>query len=188
MKITSAEFVASVLGTNDILEHDEPQIVLMGRSNVGKSSVINSLVDSKDLARTSTIPGSTQQMNIYRINNKIYLVDLPGYGYAKASWKERERIQTMISWYLLESHYKQKKVILIIDANVGPKDMDIEALEMLEKAGKEILVVANKIDKIKKSELNEQLKKIETTLGRPVLPYSAKENIGVGKLVDEILL
>ena len=187
MNITSAEFIASVLGTNELLEREIPQVALVGRSNVGKSSLINSLVDRKDLARTSSIPGSTLQMNLYLLNNKLYLVDLPGYGYAKNSWKERERVQTMISWYLLESPYKQKKVILIIDANVGPKDMDIEVLQMLEKRGKEILIVANKIDKIKKSELQEQLKKIETTLSRPVLPYSAKENIGVGTLINEIL-
>lgn len=187
MKITSAEFIASVLGTHELLEHDKPQVALMGRSNVGKSSIINSLVDRKDLARTSAIPGSTIHLNLYLLNNVLYLVDLPGYGYAKTSLKERDRIRTMISWYLFESHYKQKKVILIIDANVGPKDTDLEVLRNLEEHDKEILVVANKIDKIKKSEYEQQMKHIEATIGRPVLPYSAQEKIGVGTLINEIL-
>jgi GTP-binding protein len=126
-------------------------------------------------------------MNLYLLNNVLYLVDLPGYGHAKTSWKERDRIQTMISWYLLESHYKQKKVILIIDAKVGPTQRDLEVLRKLEEHDKEILVVANKIDKIKRSEYVQQIKSIEATLGRPVLPYSAQERIGVGALVDEIL-
>src|SRR3989344_2302589 len=102
MQITSAEFVKGVVGEDEILTDGTPQIAFIGRSNVGKSSVINSLAQKKDLARTSAFPGRTQEINLFLINRSFYLVDLPGYGYAKMSKEKQFELQDLIAWYLFE--------------------------------------------------------------------------------------
>lgn len=186
MRIESAQFIRGVLGTSDILGEGRPQVVLVGRSNVGKSSIINALTGQKDLARTSSTPGRTQEINIFLINNAVYLIDLPGYGYAKTSLKERERIQKMIYYYLMESQYELRKVLLIIDAKVGPTGFDLEVLRDL-RISKNVVVVANKIDKIKKSEYRQQLQNIQDQVGGKVLVCSAKMKIGMTELINEIL-
>jgi GTP-binding protein len=188
MKITSATFMRGLSGTDDILEDGVPQVAFIGRSNVGKSSVINSLTGQEGLARTSSFPGRTQEINVFLINKSLYLLDLPGYGYAQASREGRERLQKLIYWYLFDSPYTQKKVALIIDANVGPTKDDLAMLRGLIDHGKNILIVANKIDKIKKSEYALKLRDLATTMfGNPIIPYSAKEGIGIENLVDAIL-
>ncbi|MEK7580458.1 MAG: ribosome biogenesis GTP-binding protein YihA/YsxC [Patescibacteria group bacterium] len=188
MHILSAKFVKGVVGDDEILEDGIPQIVFIGRSNVGKSSTINSLVKQKDLARTSSFPGRTQEINLFLINKSFYLVDLPGYGFSKASRENRERLQKLIDWYLFNPRYEQKKVVLIIDANVGLTDSDLEMLRGLEEQGKNIVIVANKIDKIKKTEYKKQLQKIQDIVGsHKVIPYSSEKRIGVGDLIKEIL-
>lgn len=187
MNIKSATFIKSVIGTNETLEDGKPQIALIGRSNAGKSSIINSLTNQKNLAKTSSFPGRTQQINLFLINKAFYLVDLPGYGFAKIPKEERERIEKMIHWYLFASPYKQK-VVLIIDANVGPTDLDMEMLYALEKAGKHIVVVANKVDKIKKTDYESQMEKIKTTIGNhTIIPYSSETHVGIGELAAAIL-
>jgi GTP-binding protein len=204
MKITSAKFMRGVVGPDELLEDGTPQVAFIGRSNVGKSSVINSLTGEKGLARTSAFPGRTREINIFWINKSLYLVDLPGYGYAKASFAGRERIQELIHWYLIGFQFPQKKVLLIIDANVGPMAKDLEMLRGLEGRdpsagsgqgpsvnsgrGKNIVIVANKIDKIKKSDYKKQLKDIQDIIGKyKVIPYSAQMKIGVKELTKEIL-
>jgi len=187
MKITSAKFVKGVIGTDDIFEDGVPQVAFVGRSNVGKSSVINTLSDQKGLARTSATPGRTQEINVYLINKRFYLVDLPGYGFAKVPGEIWRKIQKMINWYLFRSEYVQKKVVLIVDAQVGLTKDDVAMLESLEEAGKDIVVVANKIDKIKKTEYNEQINKLQVATGTHLLiPYSAKNKTGVGTLINEL--
>ncbi len=189
MHITSAVFVKGVRGTDPILAGTKPYIAFIGRSNVGKSSVINSLVKQKNLARASVSPGRTREINLFLINNSFYLVDLPGYGFAKASREVQEHIQQLIYWYLLNSEYEQKKVVLIIDANVGITDNDKKMLYSLEEKQKNIVIIANKIDKIKKSAYDEQMQKIQEAVhGHVVIPYSAKKGIGVGALVNAIVL
>ncbi len=188
MKITSAKFVKSLVRADQILEDGLPQIALIGRSNVGKSSVINSLTNQKDLARTSPFPGRTREINLFLINNSLYFVDLPGYGYAKASREGQRRLQELIYWYLFDSPYEQKKVALIIDAKVGPTDNDLEMLKALEEKGKNIVIVTNKVDKIKKSDYTKQLQKLEDLIGNhKIIPYSAEKKIGVRELVNELL-
>ncbi|MDP2933180.1 MAG: ribosome biogenesis GTP-binding protein YihA/YsxC [bacterium] len=187
MNITSAEFVKGVVGSDKVLEDGIPQIAFVGRSNVGKSSVINSLAGQKNLARTSSAAGRTSEINLFLINKTFYLVDLPGYGFAHASWEDRERIQKLIYWYLLNSHYEQKKIVLIIDANVGATDDDLRMLHSLEEQRKNIIVVANKVDKIKKSGYSRQLQKIQSMVGdHKVIPYSAEKKIGVSDLINEV--
>src|SRR5947209_1920735 len=149
MNITSAKFVKGVVGEDEVLEDGTPQVAFIGRSNVGKSSVINTLANQKGLAKTSSFPGRTQEINVFLINKAFYLVDLPGYGFAKGSKQTQEKIQSLIYWYLLDSHYQQKKVVLIVDSNVGVTDTDAQMLHSLELAQKNIIIVANKVDKIK---------------------------------------
>ena len=186
-KINSAVFLKSLVGPDEALSDGKPQIAFIGRSNVGKSSVINSIVGEKGLARTSDIPGYTRAINLFLINKKFYLVDLPGYGYAYASKGGKEQLQELINWYLLDSNYTQKKVVLIVDANVGPTDKDLAMLKGLEEKEKDIVVVANKIDKIKKSEYEKKLQRLGDLIGdHMIIPYSATKKIGVNDLSEEI--
>jgi GTP-binding protein len=187
MKIESAQFVKGVTGTDNIFEDGVPQIAFIGRSNAGKSSVINSLVGRKDLAKTSSLPGLTQQINLFLINRSFYLVDLPGYGYAKVPPKKKESITKLVNWYFFNSNCVQEKVILIIDANVGPTKDDLEMLYALEDHGKNIVVVANKTDKIKKSQYEERFREIKELIGvHKIIPYSAEKKTGTDDLLKEI--
>jgi GTP-binding protein len=184
----SAQFIKGVVGADQILDSNYPQVAFIGRSNVGKSSTINSLVKQKGLARTSALPGRTQEINIFLLNDSIYLADLPGYGFAKASKADQKWIFKLINWYLFNSGYEQKKVVMIIDAKVGPTHDDLDMLEALEAREKNIVVVANKVDKIKKADYEKQMAKIQETIGlHVVIPYSAEKGIGVEELIREIL-
>ncbi len=188
MNITSAKFVKGIVEEDELLEDGTPQVAFIGRSNVGKSSVINSLANKKGLAKTSAFPGHTQEINIFLINNKVYLVDLPGYGFARASKDVQNLLQQRIYWYLLGSPYHQKKVVMIVDAVVGVTDTDMQMLHSLEQAGKHVVIVANKVDKLKPSEYKRKLKDIQDAVGDyEVLPYSAEKRIGVSLLVGQIL-
>ena len=188
MNIRSAVFVKGIVGADQALEDGKPQVAFIGRSNVGKSSVINSLTGQKELARTSAFPGRTREINLFLINKSFYLVDLPGYGFAKASRAGKELLEGLIYWYFFDSPYVQKKVVLIIDALVGPTEGDIEMLRALEERGKNIIIVANKIDKIKKAEYKKKLQGLAGLLGKhKIIPYSAEKRIGVAILTEEIL-
>lgn len=188
MNITSAKFVKGVVGEDEIFSDGKPQVAFVGRSNVGKSSVINSLAKQKGLAKTSSFPGRTREINVFLINKSLYLVDLPGYGYAKADKATQEYLQQLIYWYLLGSSYEQKKIVLIIDAVVGATENDMQMLHSLKQARKSVIVVANKIDKLKQSEFKKQLQSIKDTIGDfKFIPYSAQKNIGVSDLAGQIL-
>ncbi len=189
MKITSATFSRGVTGNLADLELCSPQFAFIGRSNAGKSSIINTITKVKDLARTSSFPGRTQEINLFLINKSFYLADLPGYGFAKASKEGRERLKKLISWYLRDSQYQQEKIILIIDANIGFTDNDLEMLEIMEDQKKNIVIVANKIDKIKPSQKFTKLKKIqEIAKNHTVIPFSSKERIGIAQLTDQLVV
>jgi GTP-binding protein len=187
MNIRSAEFIKGIVQADELLSNGKPQIAFIGRSNVGKSSVINALTNKKGLARTSSTPGRTQQLNLFLINKSFYLVDLPGYGFAKMSKEGQENLQALIRWYLWESNYKQKKIVLIIDDNVGPTVKDLEMLKTLEEYDKDVIVVANKVDKLKNSERTKQLQKIKTAIGdHEMIPCSAQHKIGLAELSKAI--
>jgi len=187
MKIESAKFIKGVIGSDSALESNTPQVAFIGRSNSGKSSVINSLVNQNNLATTSSFPGRTQRINLFLINDSLYFVDLPGYGYAKVPNKLKNSLKAMVNWYFFVSDYEQKKIVLIIDASVGPTKDDLEMLYALEDYRKDIIIVANKIDKIKQTKYEEQFKTIKELVGvHKIIPYSAIKKIGVQELLKEI--
>ena len=188
MKIKTAEFIKGIVGTDKILEDETPQFAFVGRSNVGKSSLINSLVGNKKLAKSSSTPGRTQEINFFLINNKNYFVDLPGYGFAKISKTRREKIRKMIIWYLTYSGVKPKKVILIIDAKAGVKNFDLEMLDLLREENIDIIVVANKVDKIKKNKKSILSSEVKKEMGEDIIfvEYSAKTFLNKEKLIELI--
>ena len=145
----SAEFIKGIIGTNDILYDGKFQVAFIGRSNVGKSSLINSLVMKKNLARSSSKPGKTIRLDFFLINNKFYFVDLPGYGYSKVSDKRHDELRKMILWYFLYAGVKERIAVMIIDAKIGLTELDEEMIDILKENKINFVIVANKIDKLK---------------------------------------
>lgn len=183
MNIKSATFVKSVTNDQNLIKDDLPQIAFVGRSNVGKSSVINTLLSRKDLVRSSPTPGFTKEANYFLVNEDTYLVDLPGYGFAKGAKADQAKILELIQWYVFHPEIEQKKIVVILDGKVGPSYDDLSTIKELEKAHKDIVIVVNKIDKLKQNELHKSLKTIADLIGPHLtIPYSAKEKIGVDKL------
>lgn len=180
MIIQSARFIKGILGTADVSgDSTRPTFAFVGRSNVGKSSVINSLVNRRDLVRSSSTPGRTQEINYFLINDAFYFADLPGYGYAKIPTKQREQIRKLLAWFLGSAEVKIDAVVLIIDVNVGLKESDFDVLELLHSIGRRVILVANKIDKSGKTSVQKQISLIKQVVGAcELIPYSAKTKQG----------
>ena len=188
MKISKAKFIKGVTGNNYGLKNNLPHIAFFGRSNAGKSSVINSLVDRKNLVKISKTPGKTREANFFLINDSFYFVDFPGYGYAKCSISERNKIIKRIFWYVEFSNARPKAVFLIIDAKVGLTVLDRDMIKILEANKHQIVIVANKIDKLAKNAVEKQLSLIrKEARDIPVLGYSAKTNKGKDELTKKIV-
>ncbi|MDP5272687.1 ribosome biogenesis GTP-binding protein YihA/YsxC [Chengkuizengella axinellae] len=185
MKVNQAEFIISAVGPDQYPEDGLPEIALAGRSNVGKSSLINKLINRKNLARTSSQPGKTQTLNYYRINSDLYFVDLPGYGYAKVSKSRRQEWGEMIERYLTERE-QLKAVMHIIDLRHPPTKDDQAMYEWLVYQEIPRLVITTKADKISKNKRNKHLKIIKDTLnlekGDPILMFSSEEGLGKEEL------
>ena len=166
-----------------------PEVAFAGKSNVGKSSLLNALVQRKALARTSSQPGKTQTINFYNVNKNLYLVDLPGYGYASASKEIRESWGKMIERYLHTSEML-KQVFLLIDIRHEPSANDKLMYEWIKSQGFEPVIIATKLDKIKRSQIDKQLKLIRTTLecGKEtkLIPFSAETKQGRDEVWAEI--
>ena len=187
MQITSAKFLRGMVGPIDILTDGTPQVAFIGRSNAGKSSLLNSLCKSKKLAITSKTPGRTKEINVFLINGSHYFMDLPGYGYAKASGETIQKLGKLINWYLFRSN-TDPLVVVLIDAVVGPTKDDIAMLKDLMEDKKRIIVVANKIDKIKSSKYQTRLRELKKELnGFIIVPYSSKTGAGVQELAELVL-
>ena len=189
MNLHNAEFVISAASLSSCPK-DLPQIAFAGRSNVGKSSVINRLLQRKNFARVGEAPGKTTHINYFRIDNAMYLVDLPGYGYAKVPKSEKER------WAkLIESYFAAPDLItfgvLIVDARHKPTANDVIMAQYFQNSGKPYLVVANKLDKLKKSEIASNLAQIRETLQleetTTLIPFSAEKGAGRDELLSQIL-
>ncbi|MBR4574489.1 MAG: YihA family ribosome biogenesis GTP-binding protein [Lachnospiraceae bacterium] len=192
MKIKSAELETVCGVTSKLPENMLPEVAFAGKSNVGKSSLINALMMRKSLARTSAQPGKTQTINFYNINKELYFVDLPGYGYAKASKKEVEKWGRMIERYLTSS--KQLRCIfLLIDIRHEPGENDKMMYDWIVSNGYTPVIIATKLDKIKRSQLSKQLKLIRDALGAAgsvMIPFSATSKQGreeIYEIIDKIL-
>lgn len=175
--------------TSKFPENEIPEIAFAGKSNVGKSSLINGLVNRKALARTSSQPGKTQTINFYNVNKELYFVDLPGYGYAKVSEKEKASWGKMIERYLHTSPVL-KAVFLLVDIRHEPSANDLNMYQWILANGYEPIIIATKLDKIKRSQLQKNIKIIKTGLdvvpGTKVLPFSAQTKQGREEILDLI--
>jgi GTP-binding protein len=187
MKITKSEFVKGVIGDDYAMKDKLPHVAFLGRSNAGKSSVISSLVGKKDFAKANKMPGKTRVANFFRINGFFYLVDFPGYGYARRSIEERNKMMKRIFWYIESSPARPKIVFMIIDANVGLTTLDKDMIIILKTNGHQIIIVANKIDKLSKTAADKQILLIQKEAQDvSVLRYSAKTNQGKEELTEKI--
>jgi len=182
MIVKQSEFVISAVQPSQYPTDALPEIALAGRSNVGKSSLINRMIDRKNLARTSSQPGKTQTLNYYRINTDLYFVDLPGYGYAKVSKTERERWGRFIEQYLLERE-ELKLVMQLVDLRHPPSKDDQAMYGWLQAYDKPLFVVATKADKVPRSKWQQHAKIIRETLGMPKgqTPLLFSSETGMGK-------
>lgn len=191
VKNVSLETVCGI--TSRLPENTLPEIAFAGKSNVGKSSLINGLINRKALARTSAQPGKTQTINFYNINGVMYLVDLPGYGYAKVAQEVREKWGKLIERYLHGSK-QLKAVFLLIDIRHEPSENDRQMYEWIVYNGYDPIIIATKLDKIKRSQVQKQLKLVRNGLnvkpGTQILPFSALTKQGreeIWAVMDEIL-
>ena len=189
MNFQNVEFLISAASTGDFPKNRLPEIAFAGKSNVGKSSVINQLLQRKNFARVGDKPGKTVHVNYFVIDRKCYLVDLPGYGFAKVSQQEKDR------WgRLMEDYFAAQRIdlgVLIVDYRHPPTNNDITMANWFLDSGCPFVVVANKMDKLKKSELKPNLEVIRRDLGLPedcpVIPFSAEKGDGREELVRRIL-
>ena len=167
--------------TSTLPENDKPEVAFAGKSNVGKSSLINALMNRKSYARISATPGKTQTINFYNINDEMYLVDLPGYGYARVSEKEKERWGKMIERYLHGSA-QLKAVFLLIDIRHDPSANDRMMYKWVVKQGYNPIIIATKLDKIKRSQVQKHVKMLKEGLdlvpGTKVIPFSSQTKQG----------
>ena len=190
INFNKAEFILSAASAQQFIRDGLPQLAFAGRSNVGKSSVINRLVNRKNFARVGASPGKTSQINYFKIDGRLYLVDLPGYGYAKVSKVERDR------WGKLMENYFQSAGLIalgvqIVDARHKPTADDVTMLNFFVETGCPVVIVANKLDKLKVREVEPNLACIRETLAlrddEPVVPFSAEKGTGKEQLIAAIL-
>lgn len=193
LKIKNVKFIKSVTSLNDSPKPALPEIAFVGRSNVGKSSLINCLVNIKNFARVSKQPGKTQTINYFSVDERFYLVDLPGYGFAKVSKQAQKGWQKFLEDYVINSEHL-RMLMLLIDSKVGPKENDQQLVEWLEYNKISYRIIATKADKISKSARAAQEKLINGKLNQnpqePLIFFSAKDRTGrqeVLKFISEIL-
>ncbi|MDD2443398.1 MAG: ribosome biogenesis GTP-binding protein YihA/YsxC [Desulfotomaculaceae bacterium] len=189
MKVKSAEFITSAVSAANYPVGELPEVALAGRSNVGKSSLLNKLVNRRSLARTSNTPGRTRLINFFLVNGLLRLVDLPGYGYAKVSATERESWRKMVEGYLLNRE-NLKGILLLVDSRHPPTDQDIQMYGWIKFQSIPAAVAATKADKLSRSKLAQSLKVLQNTLqlssGDRLVPFSAKTGQGREELLEII--
>ena len=185
MKVKKASFIKSAVSPADLLRDDRPQVAFAGRSNVGKSSLLNRLLGRRGLAKISSKPGRTRSINYFLINDRFYFVDLPGYGYAKAGRGERESWARVVDRYL-RSPQAQRQVVLLVDAKIGGSPLDAQAAEYFAELGIAPLAVATKIDRVPRNNRTRRLAEIAELLhlapDDPVVPVSAVTGEGIQDL------
>lgn len=191
MEIKYVQFLESNSEARQLRKPDKPEFAFVGRSNVGKSSLINTLCGRKELAHTSSTPGKTQLINHFMVNNEWYLVDLPGYGYAKVSKTQRKKFERMIADYTL-LRTNLMTVFVLVDSRLEPQDADLEFIEFLGVSGIPLAIIFTKMDKLNQSETAKNInrykeKLLETWEELPVIfQTSAKTGKGTEKVLDYI--
>lgn len=193
MKIKNVNLETVCGITSKLPDNKYPEIAFAGKSNVGKSSLINALMNRKSLARTSAQPGKTQTINFYNINDELYFTDLPGYGYAKVSKEEKEKWGKMVERYL-KSSKQLKAVFLLIDIRHEPSANDVDMYKWITANGYDPIVIATKLDKINRSQTAKNVKiirdKLKVKEGVRIIPFSAQTKQGreeIYETIDEIL-
>jgi len=189
MKITSAEFLKSVYPQDEYPPDRYPEVAFAGRSNVGKSSLINTLVNRKGLARTSSSPGKTQSINFYLVNRSVFLVDLPGYGYAKVPQQVRKRWSPLVEDYC-RTRKNLRGVVVIIDARIGPTPLDLSLIQWLRDLSMPALITMTKIDKLSKNKMAQVLRQAAELLSidpEQISPFSAHTGEGKKNLWQKIV-
>ena len=191
LNFAKAEFVRSAGKPADFLRDGLPQFAFAGRSNVGKSSVINRLVNRKNLAYVGASPGKTTQINYFLLDRRVYLVDLPGYGYAKVPQAEKERWGKLMERYFQDEGRLITAGVLIVDIRHKPTENDLTMHRWFRETGCPEIVVANKLDKLKKSQIEPALALIRETLelgeGDALIPFSAEKGDGKDELIRALL-
>jgi GTP-binding protein len=189
MKITKAELTAVAVKESQYPADDKPEIAFAGRSNVGKSSLFNTIVNRRNFARVSGNPGKTRTINFFEINGQFRIVDLPGYGYAKVSKSQSREWGPMMESYL-ENRTNLRKVIQLVDIRHAPSVQDVQMYEYLRYHGLDGIVVATKADKVSRNEMNKNISIIRKTLKLEkediVIPVSALKKTGCDVLLDEL--
>jgi GTP-binding protein len=189
MKINSVELAISAVRQSQYPDDNKPEFLLCGRSNVGKSSFINSIIERKDLARVSSNPGKTQTLNFYNVNNDFYIVDVPGYGYATVSEEVRQKFGKMIEEYL-EKRENLERVFLLIDFKVKPTQDDLLMYNFLNYHNLPVTIIATKVDKVSKNDREKQIEAIKQELeikdGDNFVLFSSKTKLGKTEIQNEI--
>jgi GTP-binding protein len=186
VKIVSANFVKSAKQPEDFPRDQRPEIAFCGRSNIGKSSLLNTLTNSRGLARTSSSPGRTQTINFFLINERVYFVDLPGYGYAKVPKSVKEEWGKMLESYL-QDREQLKLALMLIDCRMEPTQLDAVMKEWLDHHQIPNAVVLTKTDKISRNQLNRAVAKSAQTLNtKEILPFSAVTSAGKDEILTRI--
>lgn len=183
MKVESAEFVKSARASGDFVRDGRPEIAFVGRSNVGKSSLLNRLLGRKGLARVSSTPGRTRLVNYFLVNRRFWFVDLPGYGYAKAGKDERREWAALADSYFRDERTRPL-VVMLVDGKVGATPLDAQAYEYLASLGVELVVVATKVDRLPRGKRAAMEKGIRAALGEGIniIPVSAHSGEGIQEL------
>ena len=190
MKIRSSEIVVSAINKNQYPDEGLPEIALVGRSNVGKSSATNALLNRRNFARTSQTPGKTRTINFYKINNEFYFVDLPGYGYAKVSKSEKDKWGVIMERYL-QDRQELCAIFLLVDIRHEPTNDDVMMYEWIKHFGYNCVVIATKADKISRGQYQKHIsiirKKLQLEKDEKVIPLSSSKKTGVEDVWNEII-
>ncbi len=187
MNVSSAEFMRGIRGSDDILADGIPNIAFIGRSNVGKSSILNALAGKPGMARVGDKPGKTTEINFFLINKKQYFVDLPGYGYASGGQKDRESLRKLIIWYFTSGEAHPQKVVLILESKAGLTKFDEQMIEVLKEQGHPYVIVLNKVDKLSQKELQLKVADIQKRSGAEVIQTCVPAGKGIDELRDILL-
>jgi GTP-binding protein len=193
VKIISAEYIGSFGYPQPLPADQRPEVAFFGRSNVGKSTLINKLLGRRHVARTSKTPGKTRSANYFKINDRFFFVDMPGYGYAKVPKSEKDRLNKIIKMYL-EDRPSAKGVVQLLDIRHKPSEEDQAIAALLKQCGRRICVVFNKVDKVKRSKVEPQLRQGLSSLDlgddTAIIPFSSLSGIGKQELwtwIDDTL-